>query len=299
LFYNYCCAIFATDINAFNKTSKDMTILNLDEYFKPLGEGVDFQKFDFPSGCEPHIKLFPILDEKVKITCRIKSANDLLLLLLAVDALKRSGARRLECFIPYLPFARQDRVMVKGEPLSVKVISNLLNTQGFEKVQIYDAHSEVCLALIDNSESITNHSFVAEVLQDKIDYRIISPDAGAYKKIFKVCQHLNYKDEIVLCNKTRDVKNGNITNVTCAVNDFQGLDLYIIDDICDGGGTFILLADELKKRNCGKINLIVSHGIFSKGVDALVNIDHIYTTDSFKDLEDNQKLTQYKLQNLI
>lgn len=277
----------------------NMTIINLDKDFKPFGEGIEFQKFDFPSGCEPHIKLPAIADEQVKITCRIQNANDLLVLLLTTDALKRSGVKRLECFIPYLPFARQDRVMVKGEPLSVKVIADLLNTQCFEKVQIYDAHSEVSFALLNNSDAITNHSFVEEVLKDKTGYLIISPDAGAYKKIFKVCQHLNYKDEIVLCNKTRNVENGNITSVTCAINDFQGLDLYIIDDICDGGGTFILLADELKKRNCGKVNLIVSHGIFSKGVDALINIDHIYTTDSFKDLEPNQKLTQYKLQKLI
>ncbi len=278
--------------------NNNMTIINLDKDFKPFGEGIEFQKFDFPSGCEPHIKLPAIADEQVKITCRIQSANDLLLLLLTTDALKRSGVKRLECFIPYLPFARQDRVMVKGEPLSVKVISELLNTQVFEKIQIYDAHSEVSFALLNNSDAITNHSFVEEVLKDKTGYLIISPDAGAYKKIFKVCQHLNYKDEIVLCNKTRNVENGNIISVTCAVNDFQGLDLYIIDDICDGGGTFILLADELKKRNCGKVNLIVSHGIFSKGVDALTNIDHIYTTDSFKDLEPNNKLTQIKLCNI-
>ena len=278
--------------------NNNMTIINLDKDFKPFGEGIEFQKFDFPSGCEPHIKLPAIADEQVKITCRIQNANDLLLLLLTTDALKRSGVKRLECFIPYLPFARQDRVMVKGEPLSVKVIADLLNTQGFEKVQIYDAHSEVSFALLNNSDAITNHSFVEEVLKDKNGYLIISPDAGAYKKIFKVCQHLNYKDEIVLCNKTRNVENGNITSVTCAVNDFQGMDLYIIDDICDGGGTFILLADELKKRNCGKVNLIVSHGIFSKGVDALTNIDHIYTTDSFKDLEPNNKLTQIKLCNI-
>lgn len=275
------------------------TIINLDNNFKPFGNGLEFQKIDFPSGCEPHIKLPNIADECVKITCRIQSSNDLILLLLATDAVKRSGIKNIDCFISYLPFARQDRVMVKGEPLSIKVIADLINAQGFNNVQFFDAHSEVSTALINNSESITNHSFVEMVLKDKSGYLIVSPDAGAYKKIFKVCQHVNYKHEIVLCNKTRDVGNGNIINVTCSVNDFQGLDLYIIDDICDGGGTFTLLSDELKKRNCGKVNLIVSHGIFSKGINSLTNIDHIYTTDSFKDLEPNQKLTQFKLQNLI
>lgn len=275
-----------------------MELINLDKDFKPFGEGIEFQKFDFPSGCEPHIKLPSIKSKRIKITCRIQSANDLLLLLLTTDALKRSGVKKLECFIPYLPFARQDRVMVKGEPLSVKVIADLLNTQGFEKIQIYDVHSEVSLALLDNSEAIDNHSFVSEVLEGKSDYLIVSPDTGAYKKIFKVCQYLKYQYEIIMCNKIRDVTNGVIRSLTVSHEDLHGKDCYIIDDICDGGGTFTLLADELKKRNCGKVNLIVSHGIFSKGIDALANVDHIYTTNSFKDLESNNKLTQIKLCNI-
>jgi ribose-phosphate pyrophosphokinase len=70
-----------------------MTIINLDKDFKPFGEGLEFQKFDFPSGCEPHIKLPIIADDCVKITCRIQSANDLLLLLLATNALRRSEVK--------------------------------------------------------------------------------------------------------------------------------------------------------------------------------------------------------------
>lgn len=187
-------------------------------------------------------------------------------------------------FIPYLPYARQDRIMVKGEPLSVKVLADLINLQGYSKVRIYDPHSEVCLALINNSEAIYNFKFVEEVLKNKKDYLIVSPDAGAYKKIFNVCQYIGYKDDIIICNKTRNVKDGSLGNITVPVNDFKKKDLYIIDDICDGGGTFVLLAKELKKRNAGKVNLIVSHGIFSKGLKVLEGIDHIYTTDSFMDI---------------
>lgn len=276
-----------------------MIILNLDPSFKPFGEGIEFQKFSFPSGCEPHIKLPAISDEKAKITCRIKDCNDLILILLSVDAMKRCGVKQIELFIPYLPFARQDRVMVKGEPLSVKVIADLLNSQGFDKVQIFDAHSEVSLALINNSEAIDNHSFVSEVLKGKSDYLIISPDAGAYKKIFKVCQNLKYQGEIIMCNKIRDVSNGVIRSLTISHSDLQGKDCYIIDDICDGGGTFTILSDVLKERNAGSVNLIVSHGIFSKGLDALTNVDRIYTTDSFKDFDHNNKLTQIKLCNIL
>ena len=272
-----------------------MTIINLDKNFQPYGQGIEFQDFVFPSGCEVHIKLPKIEDTKVLLTTRIKSSDDVMKLLMATDALKRCGVKEIELLMPYLPYARQDRQMVKGEPLSLKVFADLLNSLNFAKVSVYDVHSEVSLALINNSEAIDNHKFVAEVLKDDADFYIISPDAGAYKKIFKLCQHLKYKDEIIMCNKLRDVSNGVIRSLTVSHEDLGGKSCYIIDDICDGGGTFILLADVLKERNAGKVNLIVSHGIFSKGVNALANINHIYTTNAFNDCEPNNKLTQIKL----
>ena len=276
-----------------------MTYLNLDSNFAPYGKGIDFQTLDFPSGCEPHIKLQALTADAITITTRIQSSKDLMMLLLATDALKRSGIEQIHLLLPYLPFARQDRVMVPGEPLSVKVIADLLNLQGYKSVSIFDAHSEVSLALIDRSKSISNHDFAKKALEGKTEYLICSPDAGAYKKIFKLCQAIGYPDEIVLCNKIRDVSNGQIKKITVDREDLQGKDVYIVDDICDGGGTFVALAQALKSRNCGKIFLLVSHGIFSKGFDVLSEIEHIYTTDSFKDFEAHPKLTQIKLSDLF
>lgn len=276
-----------------------MKIINLDKDFEPFGKGIEFQKFDFPSGCEPHIKLPDISDEQVKITCRIKTSNDLILLLLATDALRRSRVEQIELFIPYLPFARQDRVMVKGEPLSIKVIADLINSQNYDRVTVYDVHSEVSLALLNNSVSIPNSLFAFSVLQDKKDYLIISPDAGAYKKIFKLCQDIHYKGEIILCNKIRDVSNGIIRSLTVSHEDLEGKDCYIVDDICDGGGTFALLASVLKQKNAGSVNLIASHGLFTNGLDFSQDISMIYTTDSFKNLESNPKLNQIKLCNIL
>lgn len=256
-----------------------MTTLNLEPSFAPYGSGIEFESFNFPSGCEAHIKLKQSVEEKALITCRVHNSNDVMLLLLATDALKRAGAKDISLFIPYLPYARQDRKMVKGEPLSLKVFAMMLNNQGYSKVSVYDVHSEVALALIDNSEGITNHSFVKEVLKDKMDYRIVSPDAGAFKKIFSLCQSLSYTDEIICANKVRDVSNGNIISTTVygEVTDYH---CYIVDDICDGGGTFVLLADALLNKGARSVSLIVSHGIFSKGLP-LSGINQIYSTDSF------------------
>lgn len=272
-----------------------MNIINLDPKFHPFGPSIEYSSFSFPSGCEVHIKLPDLENIKTLITARIKSSDDVIKILLTNDALKRIGVKDIELFIPYLPYARQDRQMVEGEPLSLKVFADLINAQNFSKVYIYDVHSEVSLALINNCKGYNNHLFVEEILKDKTDYFIVSPDAGAYKKIFKLCQHLQYKGEIIMCNKLRDVSTGIIRSMTVSHEYLQGKDCYIVDDICDGGGTFTLLADILKERNAGKINLIVSHGIFSKGINALYNIDQIYTTNSFNDLEIKNKLTKIEL----
>ena len=277
-----------------------MRVLNLSTGFNPFQssiEEIESNSFLF-SGGEVHIKLQGSADD-VLISTRLNDSNDIMKLLLSVDALRRGGTKNISVFIPYLPYARQDRVMVAGEPLSIKVMCNLINSCGFEKVYVYDVHSEVSLALLENCELISNYSLVKEVLKDRTDYLLVSPDAGALKKIYKLAEALTYTDDIVLCNKVRDVSNGRIKQITVDQNDLQGKDCFIIDDICDGGATFVGVAKELKKRNAGKVSLIVSHGIMSHGETELVDwIDHIYTTDSIKDTQ-SALISRISLSDLI
>lgn len=274
-------------------------IINLDETFMPFGRGIDVKIFDFPSGCEPHIKISPYqIRDGITITCRIQSTKDIILILLTVDALRRMGEKSIRLFIPYLPFARQDRVMVDGEPLSVKVMADLINSCGFEKVEIYDPHSEVALALINNCDVRDNHSFVRRVLTDKANYTIVCPDAGAYKKIFKLCQALKYRGRIALCNKIRNVDTGEILSTVCDVEDFEGKDVYIVDDICSKGGTFMLLSDKLRQLNCGKINLVVSHYENSADIAKFKNhgIDMVYKTNSMNDYSVEGYVINHKIE---
>jgi len=264
-------------------------ILNLDNNFKPFTgkKEIEFQSFIF-SGGEPHTKIKPDFDvsETVTITHRINSFNDFGLLLLAVDALKRMEVKLINVFIPYFPGARQDRVMIAGEPLSVKVYADILNSLKLNKITVFDAHSEVTPALLDNCEVISNHVFIAEVLK-KIgkDVKLISPDGGALKKIYKVSEYLGGID-VVECSKSRDVKTGKLSGFKVYDDNLQGIDCLIVDDICDGGGTFIGLAEELKKKNAGKLYLAVSHGIFNKGFEAMNAFEKIFTTDSFRDFDE-------------
>ena len=275
--------------------------LNLDSQFAPFGKenSIEFQSFTF-SGGEPHIKITSDLSniKEVTVTARTKSFNDFGLLLLAIDALQRFQIEKINVFIPYFPAARQDRVMVQGEPLSVKVYADILNALNLNKVTVFDAHSEVTSAVLNNCESISNHTFIQEVIKNiGTDLILISPDGGALKKIYKVSEYLGGV-EVVECSKKRNVKNGKLEGFKVYEDDLKGKDCLIVDDICDGGGTFLGLAKELKNKNSGNLYLAVSHGIFSKGVDELnETFTKIYSTNSFRTIDEGVEVV--KLEELL
>jgi len=276
-----------------------MKYLHLDMAFQPFGKSIAFKDFDFNGG-EPHLQITEPLNAgtPVTITLRPQNFRDIGLLLLAVDALKRMDITHLELLLPYFPGARQDRVMVPGEPLSVKVYADLINAQHFSKVYVYDPHSEVTMALLNNARRISNHHFVGKCISNDQDYLLISPDGGALKKIYKVARFLGGVP-VIECSKIRDVKNGKLTGFTVYADDLQGKPCYIVDDICDGGGTFLGLAEKLKEKNCGPVYLVVSHGIFSKGFTELEKqFAGIFSTNAFSTIKHNS-LTQVNLEELL
>lgn len=266
-----------------------MVVLHLDKNFKPIdGEEIHFECFTFSAG-EPHIKINQATDVSsgVTITCRLNSFHDVGLLCLAADALKRMGAAIENIIIPYFPAARQDRVMVKGEPLSVKVYADIVNSLGAKRITVLDPHSEVTPALLNNCVTVPNYNFMKRVVEHiGNDVILISPDGGALKKIYKVSEYLGGM-EVVECSKSRNVKTGELTGFKVFADDLHGKDCVIVDDICDGGGTFNGLAKVLKEKKAGKLYLAVTHGIFSNGLSKLKeNFTHIFSTNSIKDSED-------------
>lgn len=268
-----------------------MKHLNLDTTFRVDDDSIHlgFKLFTFPGG-EPHIKLDEpdkLKGSEVIITHRISSFNKLGEVLVAVNALKNAQVENISLFLPCFPGSRQDRVAVPGEALTVKVYADIINAQGFKNVAILDAHSDVTPALLDNCISINNHEFVKKALEDmgEVDQPVlISPDAGANKKIKDLAKYLvgeGIKLPIVKCDKTRDVETGNITGFEIYSTDIQNKDCIIVDDLCDGGGTFLGLAKELKTKGARNVHLIVTHGIFSKGTQTLEGVfKSIHTTDS-------------------
>ena len=231
----------------------------------------------FPSG-EKHVRLTDVGSE-IKII--IRGVCDLMQLGMVVDISRREGAKRIELIMPFIPYARQDQVYMKGDPLSIKVFANFLNTLNFDKVIVYDPHSIVPLSLINNVEvGYSQIQLLKQVLPVSDNLALVAPDLGATKKVKAAAAELGL--DIIQCDKTRDPKTGHITSFRVLHGDPNGRHCVIIDDICDGGGTFLGLAKTLEIDGASDMWLCVTHGIFSKGVLKLQNyFSKIYSTDSF------------------
>ena len=251
---------------------------------------IPFEYFTF-SGGEEHIRLsHELLSDSVKVEIfdRLTDSSKIMRLMIAVDSLKRviSAYTPIELVIPYFPYARQDRVCVTGEAFGARVMANFINNLGFSKVTIWDAHSDVSPALLDRVENIEQVTILQKCaklsnLLANGDITLISPDAGASKKTLKISQQFNGVPDIIQANKVRNLKTGEITK-TEILGNVKGKHVLIVDDICDGGRTFVELAKELKAEGSLSITLFITHGIFSKGLEVFNGlIEHIYTTDSF------------------
>lgn len=224
----------------------------------------------------------------------MKSSDDVMSLLLTVDAVRRINSQtQIKLTLPYVPYARQDRVCEKGEALSIVVMAKLINSLNCRKVIISDPHSDVTSALIKNVEIKTITDFVRasalEQLIHKENLELISPDAGAEKKIRKLAQSLNNVN-MIAASKVRDTATGRILETH--VMDVKPNQAYLIaDDICDGGRTFIELAKVLKNNGASDLYLYVTHGIFSKGLAELNQyFKRIYCVNSWLDAEKHKNL---------
>jgi ribose-phosphate pyrophosphokinase len=288
-------------------------ILNLSE---PSSYGIKFKVSKFPDGQQAVTILeegiqkhdsFRNLKDPVIIKSRLTSFMDLELVICANKALRELGVRDVKLEICYLLGARSDRKFETGSVNYIKeVISPIINMQNFSSVTVLDAHSDVTEACLTNYRKETNVELVAFTLRDYFKdgitnyskMRLISPDAGALKKVYDVAERIGYKEEIIIASKHRDVKTGKITHteVPISVHDADK-DFFILDDICDGGRTFIEIAKTIKMKQSissavhpdkhGKIYLVVTHGIFSAGLKPLNEyFDGIYTTNSYVDMSD-------------
>ncbi len=189
----------------------------------------------------------------------------------------------MELNIPYLPYARQDKYIGNSATFNLRVFAEILNSMRLSKVTAVDVHNPIVTAeLIDRFENIEVGHIHARLFQKLLPEYLVFPDRGAYDR-YEYSGKFTWN---LVCDKVRDPLTGQILSHACPLNpsSVAGTQFLILDDLCDGGATFLSVARSIRAEVPGaKIALFVTHGIFSKGREALLipgGVDEIYTTNS-------------------
>ena len=258
---------------------------------------------------EYEIKSYPddtkyVIVKKItnNLTFRLNTYEDLWILNQIHDVVKKANWK-VTVTISNLIDAQADRRFDIAQPFGLKLVLEFLKGMGNFDYKIFHPHNpEVVEAILgDRVEIIDNSEFIDLVLAkglmgeytsetetqwDKIlesNLILMSSDAGGFKPLMKLCDKLEWAGETSSASKSRKYVNGKseLTQVLDR-DDFKGKDILIIDDICVYGGTFKGLSKMLKKRNCGRLFLAVSHmTVLELGEDSVGNyFDSVFTTNS-------------------
>lgn len=266
--------------------------------------GNQYTMFKYPAG-EMQVRLNPetveMLEEctEVTINARVLSSDDLIGLLHLQDAIM--GTVGLNCLLklnlPYLPYSRADRRFVPGDTFGLNVMLGLLSNK-FSVVNTLDVHNaSACWTIKDISPLPLIEKSIVDILKGWTERKIVVlfPDEGAAKR-YNLPTHIGNNHEVidievVYATKKRNTETGKFEGFTVPeLTQLSLVPLLIVDDICDGGGTFNGIAEIIEKTrpDIHKF-LYVTHGIFSKGYDELSNhFVRIYTTNSIHQHPENE-----------
>ena len=267
-----------------------MQIIDSDRYAE-----VGIETMFFPGG-EPHVKV-PMGTERVLLSLKLRTWSYVGFAALAIDAFERQG--RLErVFIPYFPAARQDKTDGRAA-LSLQVIGRLF---GKGPVFVFDPHSVKLAEHVNVARVFMPADLDVPTKEDVVG--IIAPDAGAQSRATQFRSRFYPGVPVLMASKSRDQQTGRLSNYQLPPLERAGR-YIIVDDICDGGATFNLLAEAFAQR-AGELSspcaleLFVSHGLFSKGLGAISPvIGQITTTDSWCRLPSDDRLKVLSLAPIV
>lgn len=194
------------------------------------------------------------------ITWLYEGDEEMAQLYFLVKHLNRCGFKELSLTLPYIPNARMDRVKDRDEVFTLKHFTEFLNGLNFNPVKVFDPHSNVSEALIENIEILNIGNFITNTLFKGIERSkivpdfLFFPDEGAMKRYAKL-----FDIPFVYGQKDRDWKTGEIKGLNIIGEVKERSTYLIIDDICSRGGTFLYSASKLKDLGAGDIYLYVSH----------------------------------------
>lgn len=233
------------------------------------GKELELKVFKYPAG----EVAYEIHGDPDKIVCWFENSDDILVMKMLTEHFICA-----RIIFPYLPFGREDRRVDSTKSYGLQMFNAMFGN----RIQTFDAHDQDSWS---SSSNIRPHKLIVnKVLLDCKPDGIVFPDKGAAKRYEGLFEPVAYG------KKERSILTGNIKGYTLNRIPEENK-LLVIDDICDGGRTFIELGKLLPDK---ELYLYVSHGIFSKGFDELKKYyKHIYTTDSYKGERDNEFITEY------
>ncbi|MBI2235195.1 MAG: ribose-phosphate pyrophosphokinase [Micavibrio aeruginosavorus] len=211
-------------------------------------------------------------------------ANDNMMeLLITIDALRRGSARRITAVMPYFGYARQDRKTGGRTPISAKLAANLITTAGVDRVLTMELHAGQIQGFFDIPVDNLNISpvFVPDIQQKFAgqDLVMVSPDVGGVLRARALAKHLNA--ELAIIDKRRE--KAGVSEVMNVIGDVSGKVCIMVDDIVDSGGTLCNAAQALKDHGAKAVHAYVVHGVLSGGAVARIaasQMESMVITDS-------------------
>lgn len=237
----------------------------------------------------------------IQSTCAPTNDN-VMELIVMVDALRRASAGRITAVIPYFGYARQDRRPRSARvPITARVVADFLSSVGVDRVLTVDLHAEQIQGFFD--VPVDNAFGSPVLLQDMLDKDleapvVVSPDIGGVVRARAVAKMLN-DAELAIIDKRRP--RANVAQVMNIIGDVEGRDCIMVDDMIDTGGTLCQAAAALKERGAKRVFAYATHPVFSgNAVENIRNsaLDEVIITDSIPLSEEMKKLDKVKLLSL-
>lgn len=229
--------------------------------------------------------------------------DNIIELALIADALKRSGAHRITAVIPYFGYSRKEKQSRSGEPISAKVVADLIVSSGISKVVCIDLHADAIVGFFNVPVVYLSAIDVlaARIKKEKLTNPIVvSPDVGGVKRARNFAAILDMP--LVVIEKRREISAHDTIEILSMSGEIAGDTAIIIDDIISTGSTIIESAKALKKKGVKKVIVCATHAVFAD--NAVQNleksqIDKVFVTDTIAQVIKSKKIEQVTISGLI
>ncbi len=229
------------------------------------------------------------------------TTDNLMELLLMVDAAKRASARTVNAVVPYYGWARQDRKSKPRVSIGAKLVANMLSVAGIDRLITMDLHADQEQGFF---EVPVDHLFASTILLPYVkslnlkNICIATPDVGGSKRASTYAKYLDCP--MVICNKTR--KRANEVDSMDVIGDVEGMDVVLVDDMVDTAGTITKAADLIKSKGANSVRALASHCIMSGPADERVEnsqLEEMVFTDSIPYAGTSKKVKQLSVDALF